>query len=708
MYSNRNRRTRGPGRAPLQPAAVLAGILSLLLSACGGGSSSGSSLPTETPEPVVQGLLIAAGSAESFTDGLKLAFRRTTVDPPDAAPLAESLLTAIAQPGAVLQPTPQPVADIAAGASTYSGTYTQEADVGEFDVVKYDGERLFIAPTRQCCLLAAPTLLAPATEPGLQAASGVQAVRVLTTDASTASAQESARIELDDGISVQGMYLLNETLATLTSPTFSPGFGIGWLTFEAYVEQQFGLQLYDVAGRPELTFSASFDGSLISSRRIDDTVFLFTRFTPTIADLNAQPTNQDERDRNAELIAATPDADLLPRVRINGTEQPLIDPADCLVTNNSEEAAGRNQTAAADALAAVAGPPVLTIITAVDLNAPEQLRSVCYNEQAYGLYASSTSVYLTQLLFGTEPLSEHTRIHKFDLATLEYRGSAEIGGLLWSGGQLDFRASEHNGVLRVLTTRATGDPDDWLDHELYTLREAVDKPQLEVLATLPNANAPEEIGKPNEALYGVRFLGNRAYAVTFEQIDPLYVFDLADPAEPALVGELEVTGFSDFLHPIGDTLLLGLGRADNQALKLELFDVADMSAPRSLAVEILGGAWSFSEALYDRHAFTYLSSVTRGDVTVDRLAIPADLYDAGLGWRESGLYLFELGNLETPDVATLYSAGAIVIDSPDAERRFPVSSRYRSVLHDDAVFVVRNQDVYSAFWNDPTQVSGPQ
>ena len=67
---------------------------------------------------------------------------------------------------------------------------------------------------------------------------------------------------------------------------------------------------------------------------------------------------------------------------------------------------------------------------------------------------------------------------------------------------------------------------------------------------MPNDSRPEEIGKPNERLYGVRFLGDTAYAVTFERIDPLYAIDLSNPLDPFIAGELEVTGFSDFLHPM--------------------------------------------------------------------------------------------------------------------------------------------------------------
>ncbi|MDG1813652.1 MAG: beta-propeller domain-containing protein [Porticoccaceae bacterium] len=87
------------------------------------------------------------------------------------------------------------------------------------------------------------------------------------------------------------------------------------------------------------------------------------------------------------------------------------------------------------------------------------------------------------------------------------------------------------------------------------------------------------MGKPNEDLYGVRSFGKKLYLVTFECIDPLYVLDLSNPLDPLIAGGLEVTGFSGFLHPVSDDLLLGLGEGEEGRLKLELFNVSSMDGP---------------------------------------------------------------------------------------------------------------------------------
>jgi hypothetical protein len=320
---------------------------------------------------------------------------------------------------------------------------------------------------------------------------------------------------------------------------------------------------------------------------------------------------------------------MLPKIAINGITRPLVDPAKCYVTNDDSDA----------------GYPVITSITMIPVQNPEAFSTVCYNEDAYGVYLSEQALYLTQQRFIQAPTQTsstvRTRIHKFGLAgaTPVYNGSAEIDGLVWTGGQSDFRLSEANGLLRAMSSEFVNDPIDSVDHHLYVLRQKTNAPELEVVSQLPNSQRPEEIGKPNESLYGVRFLGNRAYAVTFRRIDPLYSFDLSNVNDPKIAGSLDIPGFSDFLHPVNDSLLLGLGEAANGGVRVALFDVSNLSLSREVGGLTLGGRGSWSEARADRHAFTYLADVG----SVDRFAIPVNLLSADGQFRfvESALNLFE-------------------------------------------------------------------
>jgi Beta propeller domain len=112
-----------------------------------------------------------------------------------------------------------------------------------------------------------------------------------------------------------------------------------------------------------------------------------------------------------------------------------------------------------------------------------------------------------------------------------------------------------------------------------------------------------------QQIYSVRFVGAAGYVVTFRQVDPLYTIDLSDPSAPRVAGKLDLEGYSSYLHPVGNGLLLGIGQdvgAGNEPAgsQLELFDVSDPSVPRLLARTSLGGG-SDSQALYDHHAFLY-------------------------------------------------------------------------------------------------------
>ena len=109
-------------------------------------------------------------------------------------------------------------------------------------------------------------------------------------------------------------------------------------------------------------------------------------------------------------------------------------------------------------------------------------------------------------------------------------------------------------------------------------------------------------------MYAVRFVGNTGYVVTFRQIDPLYTVDLTDPEQPRVLGELKISGYSAYLHPIGDDLLLGIGQEADDAghplgTQISIFDVSDLRNPKLLSRAPLGQGWSEAES--DHHAFLF-------------------------------------------------------------------------------------------------------
>jgi uncharacterized secreted protein with C-terminal beta-propeller domain len=628
--------------------AIMLPLAMLMLVSCGGGSAENSVAP---PEPV--GMLRLVRNAAELETSLKAGIRSA------------------------------PTFDVAtASAGQVSGTYTQEARVDEFDVVRYDGNQLYIAPQRAvtCCFLidpiAQPAGVVPPTTP--------RAIRILRTDPVTATARSVGSIPLENNVSVQGLYVTGGRAVALTSEAYFGSYGGFWTGLPFWAPTHFGVRIFDVSNpaTPRALFTATMDGVFVESRRIGDQVYVISRYSPQIL---LDPL------RNSALDS-TPLSALLPQITIDGVKRPLVDPARCYVTSDDSDANGY---------------AVITSITVIPVSNPAAFSTTCYNESAYGVYVSEQAIYLTEPRYQATTASSRTRIHKFEIAGAAplYRGSAEIDGAVWTGGQADFRLSEYNGQLRVMTSEFLNDPLDNVDHRLFVLRQKPNAPALEVVAQLPNTRRPEEIGKPNEALYGVRFLGTRAYAVTFRRIDPLYVLDLSAADDPLIAGSLDIPGFSDFLHPVSDKLLLGLGQADNGGVRLALFDVSTLGRPRELGGITLGGRGSWSEARNDRHAFTYLADVA----SVDRFAIPVNLFseDGLFRFQESALNLFEIRNKATANLASLQAVGKIVARNNTAQKPATPIVQSRAFIHDNAVFYIADDEVWGAMWATPSSVNGP-
>jgi hypothetical protein len=125
-----------------------------------------------------------------------------------------------------------------------------------------------------------------------------------------------------------------------------------------------------------------------------------------------------------------------------------------------------------------------------------------------------------------------------------------------------------------------------------------------------------------EQVQSVRFMDDLAYVVTFRQVDPLYALDLSDPRAPRVLGELKIPGFSEYLHPVGEGLLLGVGRQVDpgtgldEGLKISLFDVSDPLAMAEVDQIVTADAWS--TVTQDHKAFTW-------DPQRNRAVIPVEL-----------------------------------------------------------------------------------
>ncbi|MFA7708957.1 MAG: beta-propeller domain-containing protein, partial [archaeon] len=121
----------------------------------------------------------------------------------------------------------------------------------------------------------------------------------------------------------------------------------------------------------------------------------------------------------------------------------------------------------------------------------------------------------------------------------------------------------------------------------------------------------------DERIYSVRFMGDKVFLVTFKQIDPFFVIDLSDKRNPEVLGYLKIPGYSSYLHPISDTLILGIGQDTkvsqwggtvNSGVKVTLFDVSDYSDPEEVATYKITSENSYTPVQNDHKAFMYMES----------------------------------------------------------------------------------------------------
>jgi uncharacterized secreted protein with C-terminal beta-propeller domain len=308
----------------------------------------------------------------------------------------------------------------------------------------------------------------------------------------------------------------------------------------------------------------------------------------------------------------------------------------------------------------------------------------------------------------------NTHIHKFNLDGLAYKGSQLVDGQV--GYQhASFRFGELNdGSLGIVTTS-----NEWQNpkHRLTVLGDS--ESGLSVKAMLPNKEKPAAIGKPGEKIYSVRFMQDRAYIVTFQKTDPLYVLDLSTPTEPNIAGELEIPGFSDYLHPVGTTQLLGIGKdaaTDERnttyhlGVKVSLFDVSDISAPKEVASKIVGHRGSHTELAHNHLAFTGIQNedsyrfafpITVHD-GIDDNAYNKNKVSAWHNWNHTGLYLFEI------KAGVMSSPGVVITEEKTQEKPYPqFHGEKRGLIQGEHVYHLNGDKLYKAQWSNATAAEGP-
>jgi hypothetical protein len=569
------------------PAAF---IIFLLISAC----TTGNSDTTDTQYPFSAKLVKAADSADLVKRLKAELVRRFDREYTSYLYGGGGILGRPADPTApgTTQTGGPSSSSGSADTKPHSETNVQETGVDEGDLVKTDGSCIYLARGSHFFILTA--------NPADQTA--------IVSD-----------IDLQEPISE--LHLSDGRVSVITARYGLPVMGGAIATPYAMTRPVTNVYVYDVMtpASPVLTAHLTFPGSLQGSRRINNTLYLVTNYAIDLPDpvspWDYLPAGSDPDQNTFDNACSEARKENLARINALTLEDMLPSYAATVYTGG---AAGSPSTAPAVSPGDLYVPEFgngtdLSLVISIDTSAP--IPAIA----ASGILSSWCSIYMTPdslyLASGNDWLwiapipgaftpqanpEPRTAIHKFSVngssGSPLYRGSGVVDG--WINDR--FSMGDYQGYLRIGTTRG-----GWWGEGISN--------QLAVLAEKDGGLS--ETGRitglaPGERIYSMRFDGVRGYMVTFRQTDPLFTFDLSDPTDPRVAGQIIVNGFATYIHLLGGSSprLLTIGRSADATgrvtgNKLQLFDVSDLVLPRHLGDYELGAGWS--QALYDPHAFLY-------------------------------------------------------------------------------------------------------
>jgi beta propeller domain-containing protein len=369
------------------------------------------------------------------------------------------------------------------------------------------------------------------------------------------------------------------------------------------------LTLVDISAAPRVVSRLTADGFYVDARQVGSVARVVVRSVPRIdfplPTAGDQTSPADRTRANQRIVRKAPLSSWQPTFQITGNGRPRTQRVPCAQISHPPAYTGTSLLS------------VLTVDLNGDLGATDPVSVVAGGQS---VYATASSLYVTNTGGEVSPvqqdqtrrgqLTQQTDIYKFDI-----RGSGRpryVASGAVPGGLLNqYSLSEYGGDLRVATTVNPIVPPRPLSPTAPTVSPEGPRSSVHVLAQRGDRLAA--IGRldglgAGERIYAVRFLGPTGYVVTFRQVDPLYVLDLRDPRRPRTAGQLKINGYSAYLHPAGDGLLIGVGQdatsqGQTTGTQVSLFDVRDPAKPRRLSqYKVESGN---SEVEFDPHAFLY-------------------------------------------------------------------------------------------------------
>ena len=645
---------------------LIVGMASAMMVACSGSSSDGP-LSETTPAPA----LPEVNPPQVFIGGLVQKGSQGT------ALFLKNGLYASTQ-GLPIQTFNE--GDAASTRGGFSTTNTQESGVDEADRIEYDGNYLYLAQ--------------PPVWHG-EAENTKPTVRVLQRQ-SDYSLQQVKQATVGEGrTEINGMYLAQERLSVVHSnypimtfarmfAPFNPGPG------------QVSLSVFDSQTPADLpsVSEVKIEGWLVSSRRINQYIYVITGSSPTVQGLTYGENSDEGKLNNYRLIQNTDIKDMMPKITVNGQTRALHQSEECYAPALAGSKDGARQVVS---------------VTRINTLEPTEIDSLCLLGQADAMYMSAENLYLT----GT--LENQTILHKVSLSEkLAYQASGKVAGTLGWQANPNFRLDEEQGYLRVVTS-------DYQEKPLHRLNILEQQGrELKSVAQLPNDQQTAAIGKPEEDIYAVRFIGDKGYIVTFERTDPLYVLDLSNPQQPLISGSLEIPGFSSYLHPMDNGFVLGVGqevaleelpRGDEgtlvstpvrQGVKVSLFDATDPTNPTEVATLVKDKGYTPVEFDYKALSVLKNGSQYQFAMPVEQWLKCDETCIASSFKSQHSLMMMDVN--ATPGAGALSEVRQWEVKT---EQPYVFGGLDRSVIHGEHVYYIHGNQVWHSLWQADAAVDGP-
>jgi uncharacterized secreted protein with C-terminal beta-propeller domain len=521
----------------------------------------------------------------------------------------------------------------------YSGTNDQEQSVDEPDLVKTDGNTLY------------------AVENGM----------LESVDVSGSTPKLLDTVQLSGGWSYQ-LLLSGSHLLVLAHGGY-------WLTplpaqpasMIVPVSQSSILTEYDVSNPSAMQQigQLTLNGEYVDARMVGSTVRIVSSSSLPIALPIETPQSSTSsalataKAANGTVVAHSKISSWLPTYHVkNGPNRPVVQ------CRNVMRPIGFSGLGMLD---------VLTVNLAASGLAPVDSTAIMTDGRI--VYASPTSLYVATERWAYRPLPSDptqppvsdvtTQINAFDISDptkTTYEGSVTVPGYLLD----QFSMSDFQGILRVVST----DSPSWWGNastsQSYLTTFKVSDGGLTQDGQLSGLGQGEKV-------YAVRMIGDVGYVETFRQVDPLYTIDLSNPATPRVVGQVDLPGYSAYLQPIGNDLLLGVGQdVDSQTnepsgTQISLFDVSNLANPRQLAHYSLGQGSSLAES--DHHALLFWPAAGLLVIPFNDTAVGFEVSRAG-GIQQLGTIVNNANGGQSPgsiDRAVVIRSGVLTVSSNGIE-----------------------------------------